>query len=38
MYYADHVPPHLHARYDEFEVQVLIASGDVLNGDLPVAL
>jgi hypothetical protein len=29
------VPPHFHARYGEFEAQVLIASGDVLNGHLP---
>jgi Domain of unknown function (DUF4160) len=35
MYYDDHVPPHFHARYGEFEAQVLIASGNVLNGHLP---
>jgi hypothetical protein len=35
MYYDDHVPPHFHARYGEFEAQVLISSGDVLSGGLP---
>lgn len=35
MYYDDHVPPHFHARYGEFEAQILIASGEVLNGNLP---
>jgi hypothetical protein len=35
MYYDGHVPPHFHARYGGFEAQVLIATGDVLNGHLP---
>lgn len=35
MYYADHAPPHFHARYGEHEAQVLIASGTLLEGSLP---
>ena len=35
MFYADHPPPHFHARYGEFEAQVLIATGEILNGALP---
>jgi hypothetical protein len=35
MYYADHAPPHFHARYGEFDAQIEIASGRVLNGYLP---
>jgi len=35
MYYEDHVPPHFHARYGEYEAQVLISCGEVLNGALP---
>jgi hypothetical protein len=25
MYYDDHLPPHFHARYGEFDAQVLIS-------------
>jgi hypothetical protein len=35
MYYADHAPPHFHARYGDDEAQVLISSGEVLRGQLP---
>jgi Domain of unknown function (DUF4160) len=35
MYFADHAPPHFHARYGEHEAQVRIATGDVLAGSLP---
>ena len=35
MFYADHPPPHFHARYGEFEAQVLILTGEILNGALP---
>lgn len=35
MCFADHPPPHFHARYEEHEAQVLIASGEVLAGFLP---
>ena len=35
MFYDDHPPPHIHARYGEFEVKVDIKTGDVLSGKLP---
>ena len=35
MYFDDHVPPHFHARYVEYEAQVSIAEGEVLHGSLP---
>lgn len=35
MYFDDHPPPHFHARYGEYEAQVAIATGEVINGDLP---
>ncbi len=35
MYYDDHPPPHFHAKYGEYEAQVAIATGEVINGDLP---
>ncbi|HHQ43043.1 MAG TPA: DUF4160 domain-containing protein [Chromatiales bacterium] len=35
MYYADHEPPHFHARYGGREALIEIASGAVIAGDLP---
>jgi hypothetical protein len=35
MYYADHSPPHFHARYGEFQAQIEISTGRILNGRLP---
>lgn len=35
MYYRDHDPPHFHAIYGEHEAQIVIASREVLSGDLP---
>lgn len=35
MYYADHAPPHFHARYAEHEARVAIDSLRVLRGSLP---
>jgi hypothetical protein len=35
MYFDDHPPPHFHARYGEYNAQVLIESGDALSGQLP---
>ncbi|MGH9299182.1 MAG: DUF4160 domain-containing protein [Acidimicrobiales bacterium] len=35
LYYSDHAPPHFHARYGEYEAQVLVATGEVLAGTLP---
>jgi hypothetical protein len=35
MYFADHPPPHFHARYGGEEATIVIASGAVLAGSLP---
>ena len=35
MYFADHPPPHFHAKYGEYQAQVAITTGEVLNGELP---
>jgi Domain of unknown function (DUF4160) len=35
MYFADHPPPHFHARYGGDEATIVIATGDVLAGSLP---
>ena len=34
MYVDDHPPPHFHAKYGAYEAQVVIATGELLNGDL----
>lgn len=35
MYYADHPPPHFHARYGADEAKVDVASGEPIAGSLP---
>jgi hypothetical protein len=35
MFYEDHPPPHIHARYNEFKARYDIASGELLSGQLP---
>ena len=35
MYWTDHEPPHFHAYYGEYDAQVLIATGEVMGGELP---
>ena len=35
MYYQDHAPPHFHAIYAEYEAEVAIGTGEVLEGSLP---
>ena len=35
MYFADHVPPHVHAEYAEYEARIAIESLMVLSGTLP---
>jgi hypothetical protein len=37
MYVRDHPPPHFHAVYGEFEANVSIDSGEVIEGKLPKA-
>ena len=34
MYYRDHVPPHFHAKYGEFEITMEIETG-VIDGAFP---
>lgn len=35
MFYDDHPPPHVHARYNEFKARYDIATGALLSGGLP---
>ena len=35
LYFADHPPPHFHARYGEHEAQIEISTGEVRHGWLP---
>ena len=35
MYYNDHLPPHFHAEYGEFEAVYAIESLELLRGSLP---
>ena len=35
MYFADHVPPHFHAIYAEFEAVIAIETLTLLHGELP---
>ena len=31
----DHLPPHFHAKYAEYEALISVATGDILEGSLP---
>ncbi len=35
MYFGDHVPPHFHALYAEFEALIAIETFEVIRGGLP---
>lgn len=35
VYNGDHRPPHIHARYNEYEVIVSIVSKEIVAGDIP---
>ena len=35
IYPKDHLPPHLHAKFAEFEILISILTGDVLEGSMP---
>jgi hypothetical protein len=37
MFFNDHNPPHFKTKYGEFEANILIENGTILNGDLPVS-
>ena len=35
VYWTDHPPPHIHARYAEFEAQIDIMAARIIEGSLP---
>ena len=35
MYYNDHEPAHVHARYGEHETRIALDTGRILSGELP---
>jgi len=35
--FLDHNPPHFKVKFGEFEANILIESGALLNGDLPIS-
>jgi hypothetical protein len=37
MFFMDHNPPHFKTKYGEFEANILIENGTLLNGDLPLS-
>ena len=37
MYFNDHNPPHFKVKYGEFEANILINNGNMLDGDFPVS-
>lgn len=37
MFFNDHNPPHFKVKFGEFEANVLIENGMLLNGDLPIS-
>ena len=37
MFFNDHNPPHFKAKYGEFEANILIENGNLLNGDIPLS-
>ncbi len=36
MYFDDHNPPHFHAKYNEFEAEIAIETGEIVEGRLPI--
>jgi hypothetical protein len=37
MFLNDHNPPHFKVKYSDFEANILIENGSLLNGDLPLS-
>jgi len=37
MFFNDHNPPHFKVKYSDFEANIYIENGALLNGDLPVS-
>ncbi|MEI6048006.1 MAG: DUF4160 domain-containing protein [Bacteroidota bacterium] len=35
LYNGDHRPPHIHAKYNEFEILIVIETGQIYAGDMP---
>ncbi len=35
MFFHDHVPPHFHAEYGEYQAQLSIPDGEIIEGFLP---
>jgi len=35
IYYNDHLPPHIHARYAEYEASFQISDGTIIEGSIP---
>ena len=35
MFYNDHAPPHLHARYGRAKALVRLSDGEIISGELP---
>jgi len=35
MYYSDHAPSHFHARYGDYEAEIAIETGEIIEGRLP---
>ena len=35
MYFADHPPPHFHARYGGYSAKIAIGTGEIIVGSLP---
>jgi hypothetical protein len=35
MFYDDHVPPHFHAKYGEYNAQISISDFSIIEGELP---
>jgi len=35
MYYNDHSPPHFHAKYAEYDIEIAIESLAILRGQIP---
>lgn len=37
MFFNDYNPPHFKMKYAEFEANIVIENGNILNGDLPIS-
>jgi len=37
MFFNDHNPPHFKVKYSEFEANIIVENGALMNGDLPLS-